>query len=80
MVVAASWWCFFDALETSAVGIQGHVFWVVISYPGAMTTCTLLLLFALDYTGRRRSPDWVVVALFVVPAIGIGLLAPATPL
>lgn len=71
MSAAASWWCFFDALETSSVGIPAHVFWAQVSYVGSMTVCTFLLLYALEYTGRRRVLGWVLFAVFIVPAIGV---------
>lgn len=71
MVLAAGWWSFFDALETAAVGIPAHVMWNQVAYLGSMSVCTLLLLFALDYTGRRRLPHWATAALFVVPALGV---------
>ena len=71
MVLAASWWCFFDALEASAIGIPAHVFWIQISYLGSMTVCTFLMLFAFEYTGRRRFPALAIGALFVLPALAI---------
>jgi diguanylate cyclase (GGDEF)-like protein/PAS domain S-box-containing protein len=71
MVLAATWWCFFDAMESSAVGVSAHVFWIQLSYLGSMTVCTFLMLFAFEYTGRRRLSAWAIGALFVVPAIGV---------
>jgi PAS domain S-box-containing protein len=75
MLLAAAWWCFFDALEASAAGIPEHVLWAQIAYPGNMTVCAFLLLFALEYAERRRLPRWAIVVLAVVPVVGVAAAA-----
>jgi diguanylate cyclase (GGDEF)-like protein len=70
-MIAAVLWCAFDALESAAVGIPAHVLWAQAAYLGNMPIAALLLLFAIDYTGRPTLPNWAVGALFVVPVIGV---------
>ena len=75
MLLAAAWWCFFDALEASAAGIPAHVLWAQVAYLGNMTVCAFLLLFSLEYAGRRSLPGWAIVVLSVVAAVGVAAAA-----
>jgi diguanylate cyclase (GGDEF)-like protein len=70
MMASAVSWCFFDALESAAVGIPAHVVWAQFAYLGNMPVAVFLLLFALEYTGRRL-PRSAVVSLSVIPAVGL---------
>lgn len=71
MLIAAAWWCFFDALESMAVGMPMHAVLAQTSYIGSMTVAVFLLLFALDYTGYKLPPVWVVAGLFGLAVLGI---------
>jgi diguanylate cyclase (GGDEF)-like protein len=71
MMSAGLAWCLFDALESAAIGIPAKVMWAQFAYLGNQPVAVFLLLFALEYTGRRRLPPWTVTALFVVPAVGL---------
>jgi diguanylate cyclase (GGDEF)-like protein len=71
VLAAAAWWCLADALESAVVGIPAHVLWSQVAYLGNMPVGVLLLHFAMAYTGRPRPPRWTIVALFVVPLIGV---------
>ena len=71
MLLSALLWCFFDAVESASVGIPAHALWSQLAYLGNMPIAVFLLLFSLQYTGRRRLPGWAVGALFVVPAAGL---------
>ncbi|MEI6449450.1 MAG: diguanylate cyclase [Actinomycetes bacterium] len=71
MLVAAAWWCLFDALESAAVGTPMHVAFAQTSYIGSMTVAVFLFLFALEYTGYKRPPFWVVAGLFGLAVLGI---------
>jgi len=71
MLAAGVWWCFFDGLESAAVGIPAHVLWAKVAFLGNMTVGVFLLLFALDYTRHHRPRPGAVAALFIIPVIGI---------
>jgi diguanylate cyclase (GGDEF)-like protein len=71
LLVASAWWCFFDGVESASVGLPAHILWSKVAYLGNMTVGVFLLLFALEFTGRRSPAPRRIAALFLVPAIGV---------
>lgn len=70
MLAAMIEWTLCDALEQSVVEFSGHLFWSQMSYFGSTTLSVFLLLFALEYTGRK---SWLtrrtIPLLFILPAV-----------
>jgi hypothetical protein len=54
MLVAVFLWNLAGMMEVSAVGLGDKIIWSKIMYLGAHTTPPLFLIFALDYTHRRK--------------------------
>jgi len=72
MMMAATQWSVADAFQISASTLEAHIMWSKISYLGSTSVAVFLLLFTLEYTGRRRllTPGFIS-ALFVVPVLSV---------
>jgi diguanylate cyclase (GGDEF)-like protein/PAS domain S-box-containing protein len=64
MMVAASAWSLFYALELAAVGLEAKVFWAKPQYLGICTIPLSVLAFGIRYTGRNLGTrEWVLLGV-----------------
>lgn len=67
-------WALAAGLEAAAVPQELKVFWSKMAYFGTQSSAPLLLLFALNYTGRGKKVSPLITStLFVVPVVVIAL-------
>jgi len=69
-ILAASEWTLADFLDVSSYGLAVKTFWGKVSYFGSASVAIFLLLFALEFTHRKK---WItrtrVLLLMIVPAL-----------
>jgi diguanylate cyclase (GGDEF)-like protein/PAS domain S-box-containing protein len=76
LFVAIAEWALSNGLEAAAVTQELKIFWSKIAYLGAQTSPVLLVLFALQFSGRgKRITPLTSALLFIVPTITIFLAA-----
>ena len=76
MFVAIAEWSLCNGLEAAAIPQELKIFWSKVAYLGAQTSPVLLVLFALQFSGRgKRFTPLTTALLFLVPLITIVLAA-----
>ncbi len=70
LFLSGAWWSLSMFFENFSAGIQGHIFWNVVSYPAIMSAPVLLFLFLYEYTHHNKTVYWwLKTILFVVPLV-----------
>jgi diguanylate cyclase (GGDEF)-like protein len=76
LMASSAWWSFFYALYVVTTSHGGRLLWATLLTAGAGAVAVAWLLFAIEYTGRRR---WLtrrnLLLLAAVPALTLLLLA-----
>lgn len=75
LMVAVAQWGLFSAVEIAAQTIPEKIFWSKIAYIGTLTSPVFFLLFALDYTGKRKWLSFQSTSLFLIIPVLTFLLA-----
>lgn len=72
LFVAISEWALADTMEAAAVSQELKIFWSKVGYLGVQTSPVLILVFAMQYSGRNRAlSNLNIILLFIVPLIVI---------
>lgn len=76
LFVMVAEWALANGLEAAAVAGDLKILWSKVAYIGAQTSPVLLVLFALQYTGRGKGiTPLKTIALFLIPVVTIILAA-----
>jgi diguanylate cyclase (GGDEF)-like protein/PAS domain S-box-containing protein len=75
LMVALAWWSFGYALELSSATFEWELFWTYVQYVGIVLSPAAWLLFAVDYSGRKRAlTRRRLVMLAIEPVLALALV------